>query len=1368
MPSPLPADHPRPNPLRTSPAAQSFSLDQHTPSSLLLAALVALAHRLTGDDHVCIATNTQTAPHVVLRVPVTPALPFAALLALVANAYPSLLHLLTPQLLQNASESIALQRAHDPLPADLCLGFYTCSDTPSCPTDISIFAQNTHPTTLQVHYNQLLFSPDRITYLVQQLTQIVYQVALDRNQKVGSISLLTPAQKLLLPDPTVDLHWSLFQGPIQDIFASNAHKHPDRTCVVETPLTKDTPSRIFSYRHINEASNIVAHHLINKQIKTGDVVMVFAYRGVDLVIAVMGVLKAGATFSVIDPAYPPSRQCIYLKVAQPAGLIVLLKAGNIQDTVRQYITDELNIKAEILALYIQDDGKLIGQSDSFFSKEIKFASVHPGIVVGPDSIPTLSFTSGSEGIPKGVKGRHFSLTFYFPWMSQEFGLSQNDKFTMLSGIAHDPIQRDIFTPLFLGAQLIIPTADDIGTPGQLAKWMARSAATVTHLTPAMGQLLSAQCETQIPSLHHALFVGDILTKRDCLRLQSFARNCSVVNMYGSTETQRSVSFFLVPCLSSAPTFLNSLKDVIPAGKGMKDVQLLVINRNEPSQLCGIGELGEIYVRAGGLAEGYLQLPDVTKEKFVENWFVEKGFWKNEVFGKEWEDHWFGPRDRLYRTGDLGRYLPDGNVECSGRADDQVKIRGFRIELGEIDTFLSQHPFIRENITLVKRDKKNEQDILISYIVLELKSDLKGLVDGDINDLQGDGIILDLKKYEKLIKDVKEYLKNRLPSYAVPTVILPLHRFPLNPNGKIDKPSLPFPDSITLTSESSCTESNLTPTQQLIFNIWKNLLPHTRSISLQDDFFEIGGHSILATRLIFEIRKEFGINEISLHSIFLNPTIKSLSLQIDNLGNSEKSRNECQQDCILYAEDAQELVDGLDDSYAPVSITPKFQNVLVTGSTGFLGVFILRDLVERKSGIGKIFAHVRAKNALDGITRLRNSCLAYGVWHADWPLRIEVVTGDLTQERLGVDVDTWRQLAGAVDIVIHNGALVHWVYPYSKLRATNVLGTIEALSFCSFGKPKTFIFVSSTSVLDTEYYVRLSDTVVDQGFPGISEDDDLSGSKTGLSTGYAQSKWVGEYLVREAGARGLTGCIVRPGYITGDSKSGATNTDDFLMRLIKGCLQLGLAPDIHNSINMVPVNHVARIVTACSLNPPEYFGVAQVTGHPRMRFDQLFSILSSFGYDVEYFGVAQVTGHPRMRFDQLFSILSSFGYDVGHTDYIPWKEALERHVFQESKNNALYPLVHFLLNDLPQNTKAPELDDINTQTALRKDLQYTGEDLSHGAGVGEEDLGMYLAYLNAIGFLSAPTLASKLKLPSVSIDESILKSLEKVGGRGAKV
>jgi L-2-aminoadipate reductase len=245
------------------------------------------------------------------------------------------------------------------------------------------------------------------------------------------------------PDPTADLHWSAFRGAIQDIFSENAEAHPDRLCVVET-ASGTSPRREFTYRQINEASNILAQYLVQSGIRRGEVVMSYSHRGVDLVVTVMGILKAGATFSVIDPSYPPDRQNIYLDVARPRALVIIDKAtreaGQLTEKVRAFIKQNLDLRTEVPGLELKDDGSLVGGSfngKDVFVNQQELKSKSPGIVVGPDSTPTLSFTSGSEGRPKGVLGRHYSLAYYFDWMAERFNLSRSDKFTMLSGIAHE-------------------------------------------------------------------------------------------------------------------------------------------------------------------------------------------------------------------------------------------------------------------------------------------------------------------------------------------------------------------------------------------------------------------------------------------------------------------------------------------------------------------------------------------------------------------------------------------------------------------------------------------------------------------------------------------------------------------------------------------------------------------------------------------------------------------------------------------------------------------------------------------------------------------------------------------------------------------
>jgi L-aminoadipate-semialdehyde dehydrogenase len=584
----------------------------------------------------------------------------------------------------------------------------------------------------------------------------------------------------------------------------------------------------------------------------------------------------------------------------------------------------------------------------------------------------------------------------------------------------------------------------------------------------------------------------------------------------------------------------------------------------------------------------------------------------------WREFWKGPRDRMYRSGDLGRYMSSGDVECVGRADDQVKIRGFRIELGEIDKYLSDHEMVMDNVTLVRRNKDEEQT-LVSYIVPDMQKWPEWLRRNNLEDHNtGNDLESRLRRFWLLGDDIKKYLKTKLPSYAIPEVVIPLEKFPLNPNGKKDKPALPFPDAAQLAAARPVHKlSDLTETERAVAAIWGSLIASVdeRTIAPTDSFFDIGGHSILAQQMLFKVNKKWSGVNITMSTIFRSPTLKEFSAELEKrVSSGSGGAEEAKEAAFDYAAEAKQLEKGLPSSIPSADDEVKADSkitVFLTGATGFLGSYLIRDLLTRKAPQASVIAHVRALDKESAFKRVQQTCQAYGVWDDAWTSRISCVTGSLGHPKLGLSEEDWKTVSSTADVVIHNGAQVHWVYPYSNLRAANVQGTLDILALCAEGKPKKLSFVSSTSVLDSEHYVKLS-----QGGNSVQEEDDMSGSATGLGTGYGQTKWVSEYLVRAAGARGLRGAVVRPGYITGNKVTGVANTDDFLIRLWKGCIQLGARPKISNTINMVPVDHVARVVVAAALHPPKTpLGVVQVTAHPRPTMSEYCGTLATYGYNV---------------------------------------------------------------------------------------------------------------------------------------------------------
>ncbi|KAE9396455.1 large subunit of L-aminoadipate-semialdehyde dehydrogenase [Gymnopus androsaceus JB14] len=1185
--------------------------------------------------------------------------------------------------------------------------------------DLTVFVSGSSVRTV---YNTILFTPLRIQLLHLHISQILG----NRSGPIGRIALRTELEKGILPDPRAPLNWCEWPGPITSVFASNAAITPEKAAIV-------TQTKSYTYASLLKAANTLSNHLLKHGVERGDVVMIYAHRSADLVLAVLGTLSAGATFSVIDPAYPPERQIVYLSVARPRAVVILQGAQDdnpVDVSVRGYWEKDLGgVKVCVEGVSLGEDGTVYADGGV-----LEVNAKDTGVVLGPDSVATLSFTSGSTGIPKGVRGRHYSLTHFFPWMATRFGLSPESRFTMLSGIAHDPIQRDIFTPLFLGASLHVPPSSAIGTPGALAAWMDAQKVTVTHLTPAMGQLVTttagsegdgASAALSIPSLRTAFFVGDLLTKRDVARLQALARNVVVVNMYGTTETQRAVSYHALPPLSADPGFMSTQKEVIPAGKGMKDVQLLVVNRNDKSIPCAVGEAGEIYVRSGGLAEGYLVPPksqangepDMNDEKFVRNWFHSQNDEEDAGYADTLSTssdparhYWFGVRDRMYRSGDLGRYDTEGGVECIGRADNQIKIRGFRIELGEVDTHLAAHPGVRENVTLVRRDK-DEEKMLVSYFVPV--NSWKG--DGSAEkttDAEEGGVEGGIRRYALLIKDIRAHLKKKLPGYSVPTLIIPLARMPLNPNGKIDRPALPFPDtaaavaslsaisasalastSTNVATGAATVHSDITPTQRTILGFSSSSTDASGSlppIPLEESFFDLGGHSILATRLVFEMRRAFPVlkERIGLGVVYSKhggelASVRGLAAIVDvlrgeDLGLPVDAKTESEAKEVngtadedeegedSYSQDLDALISTLAPSYPSYNPSNGGIHVFLTGATGFLGAFILQQLLSlppsssQSSQVSHVTCLVRASSASSALDRLRDSCASRGAWSDSWVSsnRITVLAGDLALPHFGV--------------------------------TSSGVGGLE------------------------------KNNVISQNLgSGVLETDTLEAARRSLKTGYGQSKWVAEKLLFEVGKRGLSGYIVRPGYVVGESSVGVTNTDDFIWRMMKGCVQLGSVPDMSNGVNMVPVDRVAmccvRAVTVGAL---------------------------SMGGPGGNMSVMQVTARPLPTFNDLFNALKTYGWAVEKTEYVQWRLQLEAHVMNKSRkengeveeDNALYPLLHFVLDDLPTSTKAPMLDDRNTIAVVERGR--VGEEDSPTT-VDEELMGRYLAWLVRAMFLPSP-------------------------------
>ncbi len=379
---------------------------------------------------------------------------------------------------------------------------------------------------------------------------------------------------------------------------------------------------------------------------------------------------------------------------------------------------------------------------SFFNSN-NFPVDNPPLISDPDDGNYIVHTSGSTGEPKAILGRHKTVSHFMHWEIKEFNLNQDTRTSQLSPGTNDVILRDIFAPLISGGTVCIPGPDTITNTKRLVEWLDKSGITLVHTVPSLLRLIMKQMEnsgTALSSVKQVLLVGEELYYRDAARWMDLTGNrAELVNLYGSSETLAK-SFHRI---KERPAEMNG---VVPIGKPISNAALLVIKNN--TTLCDIGELGEIYIKSPFIGKGYYKNPELTAANFV----------PNPINGDA--------SDIVYKTGDLGRYLPDRSIEYIGRLDTQVKIGGLRIELKEIELALLANGAIEQAVVLAHKSLENENTLACYYTE---RSPVSG-------------------------EDISAFLREYLPDYMIPSFYLKLDEFPLNINGKIDKKSLPRPES----------------------------------------------------------------------------------------------------------------------------------------------------------------------------------------------------------------------------------------------------------------------------------------------------------------------------------------------------------------------------------------------------------------------------------------------------------------------------------------------------------------------------------------------------------------------------------------------
>lgn len=719
----------------------------------------------------------------------------------------------------------------------------------------------------------------------------------------------------------------------------------------------------------------------------------------------------------------------------------------------------------------------------------------------------VMYTSGSTGVPKGVVVPHFAVNRLC--INNGYArINPEDCIAHYSNPAFDASTFEIWGALLNGARVVVVPQSVVLDPGLFADVLTQNRVTLLWMSVGLFNQYVAPLAHVFARLRYLIVGGDRLEAEGVRRLLLKGPPQNLLNGYGPTE-----------CTTFSTTYqINAIEDdarSVPIGRPIANTQAYILDRN--LQPVPIGVTGEIYIGGDGVASGYLSRPQLTGERFLANPFSTK------------------PAARLYRTGDLGHWRSDGAIDFLGRNDHQVKIRGFRIEPGEIEAQLMRHERVEEALVVVKGELPEEKR-LVAYVVPS-------------HDVGAAGT--------PSVEDLRKQLKAVLPEHMVPSAFVILERMPLTRNGKPDRHGLPAP-GVDLRANNRY-EPPHDEVEAEIACIWKELLQVGR-VGADDNFFELGGHSMLAIKALFRLNDRLGCS-LRATDIYNSPTVQELASRI----REGKVAN------IDFVDLSQEAV--LDDGIiaGPEPGRWPAEAVMLTGGTGFVGRFLLVDLLRETNAT--VHCLVRAASQQEGMSRLRAALKKWDLWCGEFESRVVAIVGDLRRPRFGIDESAYEWLCWNIDTIYHCATSMNHLETYAMAKPTNVDATAELLRVATRHKTKVFNYVSTLSVF-SQLTTGHSRTV--------SEDSAIDDERHSSSSGYAASKWVGEKMCIVGAERSIPCNIFRLGLVWADAHGGRYDELQRDYRIFKSCILSGIGIKGYRYENApTPVDHVARAIVQIS-------------------------------------------------------------------------------------------------------------------------------------------------------------------------------------------
>ncbi|MBP6985093.1 MAG: thioester reductase domain-containing protein [Alphaproteobacteria bacterium] len=801
------------------------------------------------------------------------------------------------------------------------------------------------------------------------------------------------------------------------------------------------------------------------------------------------------------------------------------------------------------------DGKYIWQLKEVFHGDVTFISLGENIDrVRIENHPILNHvahinesdrayvcsTSGSTGVPKIVQVAHGGLCHFIEWQVNQFKITSDDTCAQLTNPNFDVCYREIFTPLYAGGVLVVPDSDDYLTQGNFFQWLMDKKITFFHTVPSILNLLSAEI-----SNYEELALTElrwVFSAGEPLHSELIKTIRSRVYYFPTLVNLYGPT---ETCLAKAYYVVPmELKEgVQPVGNPLPKTEIYVLNST--GTICGMGEAGEIHIRPPFTVLGYL---DGNPEKFKIN------------------PHTQNETDKIYATGDLGYWDDKGLLHVIGRLDDQVKINGIRVELDAIKQAIMKHPDVRMAAVIYDANK-----LTAFYSLKEMPQ-------------------------ETLQSSIQAHTLDLLPPHMHPNSFVELDEIPLLPSGKINKRALKA--MVVAPTEEAPITLPVTQTEKKLYEIWAAVLKNDK-VSTTAPHKNVGLNSLLVIQVILSIKKHMKLTIKPIEFVQYK-NLKEIAQLIDSRAGV------VQEDESLVSfktvKELKALVPVVQDLENLKPANPVHAHIFLTGMPGFLGCYLLRDLLQTYPK-AKISILIRAKDIDEAKLRMEEAFqrMSYKPSPDDWQ-RIDICIGDLQQANFGFTQENYQRLAESVDSIYHAGAFVNFLYDYEALEKANVFGTHEVIRLASAHQVKPISYVSTAGIFPARK------EFVDKY---IQEDFDIDfGDEQRLYGGYAQTKWVAEKLMHGAAEKGIPISVYRLGRIGGDSQTGFWPQNDFIYCFLKTVHDLSSIPDLPLKIDLLPVDLASKIIVEIEKASPYQNRSYNLINPNRISITEMQGILSN--------------------------------------------------------------------------------------------------------------------------------------------------------------